>query len=342
VRDRLRGDRAAILLSGGLDSTSLAATACRVAPGVRLSAWTNDMGASAPVNELELASAVASRLGLPHEVIRRDALPLSHLDDPGCRTPEPLDEPEWGSWLVELRRISADAGTLVVGEDGDALFRPPGLLTMLRSWPAPDVLRRVLSYTLARRHHPHLGLWLRRRLTAPFGRRRPRAPRWICAEVLARAGERTLPLEPAHRTRPDAVRSLADPVWQSVLEPAQPAYTGVALDFVWPFLDARVIEFVFSLPPVPWCQKKELLRRAFRDELPAGVLERPKSPLRGYYERRVAAWRASRRPESIVFGDAVREFVDTRRVADTLHRGSALEVTAAWRVLELDHWLRNS
>jgi asparagine synthase (glutamine-hydrolysing) len=341
VRDRLRVDHAAILLSGGLDSTSLAATARRVSPQVSLRAWTSDVGPSAPEDEVRLASSVASRLGLAHEVIRDDSRPLSHLDDPGFNTPEPLDEPAWDSWIRQLRRIASDAQTLVVGEDGDALFRPPGLLTMLRSWPATDVMRRVIAYTISHRRHPHLGIWLRRRLAAPFHRRTDRAPAWIRREVLARAGDAHAPGAAAHPTRPDAVRYLDHPVWQCVLESAQPAYTGVELEMVWPFLDTRVIEFVFSIPPVPWCQRKELVRRAFRGELPGEILERPKSPLHGFAERQVAMWRESRRPEATAIGDEVREFVDSRRVADTLENGSFGDVSAAWRVLALDHWIRD-
>jgi asparagine synthase (glutamine-hydrolysing) len=137
------------------------------------------------------------------------------------------------------------------------------------------------------------------------------------------------------------VRYLSHPVWQSVLESAQPAYTGVELDMVWPFLDTRLIEFVFSIPPVPWCQRKELVRRAFRGELPGEILERPKSPLNRFAERQVAMWRESRRTAAIAIGDEVREFVDSRRVADTLESGSFEDVSAAWRVLALDHWIRN-
>jgi asparagine synthase (glutamine-hydrolysing) len=341
VRDRLRGNHAAILLSGGLDSTSLAATARRVSPEVSLRAWTTDMGPSAPPDEVRLASSVASHLGFVHEVIREDSRALSQLDDPGFRTPEPLDEPAWDSWIHQLRRISSDARTLIVGEDGDALFRPPGLLTMLRSWPAPDLMRRVVAYTISHRHHPHLGVWLRRRIAAPFRPRADRTPPWIRRDFLARSGDPHLSGVAAHPTRPDAVRYLSDPVWQSVLESAQPAYTGVELEMVWPFLDTRVIEFVFSIPPVPWCQRKELVRRAFHGELPDEILERPKSPLNRFFERQVATWRESRRPEEITVGDGVREFVDSRMVGGTLERGSLGEVSAAWRVLELDHWLRN-
>jgi hypothetical protein len=202
-------------------------------------------------------------------------------------------------------------------------------------------MRRVAAYTISHRHWPHLGVWLRRRITAPFRSRPNRAGVWLRRDVLARWGDPAAPRAQSHPTRPEAVRYLADPIWQAVLEIAQPAYTGLELDFVWPFLDTRVMEFAFSVPPVPWCQKKELVRRAFRGELPDEVLARPKRALHRFLEGQVAAWRASRGTEPIALCDEVREFVDSRRVGDTLERGSALDVSAAWRVLELDHWIRN-
>ncbi|HEY2848916.1 MAG TPA: asparagine synthase-related protein [Gemmatimonadaceae bacterium] len=338
VRDRLRTDRAAILLSGGLDSTSIAATARRVSPATRLSAWTNDPGPSQPPDENRLAAAVAATLGIAHEIIRMEPAPFIDPDDAAFRTPEPLDEPGWREHVRQLEQISSGAPVLLNGEDGDALFRPPGLLTMLRSWPARDVLRRVMRYTVSHRHHPHLGVWLRRRLRTVFSPREDRVRRWIRQD--ARAGARVPPSAGPHETRPDAVRYLADPIWQHVLESAQTAYTGVPLEIVWPFLDVRVMEFVFSVPPVPWCQRKELIRRSFRDELPDEVLTRRKEPLRGLFEEQVARWRAA--PHKRKLGGAVCEFVDTRSVADTLERGSVDDVLAVRRVFVLDQWLRST
>jgi len=311
VRDRLRDDRAAIMLSGGLDSTSIAATARRVAPEVALRAWTHDMAPFAPEDEVALASGVASRLDIPQEIVRDTLAPLAHLESARFHTPEPLDEPEWGTWTRLLRRIAAGSPVLIIGDDGDALLRPPGLITMLRTMPPLDVFRRVLSYAASRRERPHLGL----------------------GAALARSAR-------SHALRPEAVRALENPVWQSVLEPAQRAYTGAALDIVWPLLDTRVIEFVFSVPPVPWCQKKELLRRAFKDELTDSILARPKAPLTGFFEGEVAAWRAHERTSPIVLSDRVREFVDSTRALDTLRSGSTEGVLAMWRVLILDQWLR--
>jgi asparagine synthase (glutamine-hydrolysing) len=342
VRDRVRTDRAAILLSGGLDSTSIAATVRRVSPATQLSAWTSDPGASQPPDENRLAADVAAMLGIAHEIVQTEPAPFVYPDGSGFRTPEPLDQPGWGEWVRQLERISARAPVLLFGEDGDALFRPPGLGTMLRSWPARDVLGRVVSYTISHRRHPHLGFWLRRRLMAPFTPSAARAPRWIRRDVLARGGSRELPRAAPHATRPDAVRYLSDAIWQCVLESSQAAYTGVPIEVVWPLLDVRVIEFVFSIPPVPWCQRKELLRRAFRGELPDEVLSREKAPLRGFFEEQVARWRAEWHSRLPALGDAVREFVDTRTIADTLERGSEDAVLAVRRAFVLDQWLRST
>jgi asparagine synthase (glutamine-hydrolysing) len=342
ILDRLRAGRSAILLSGGLDSTTLAATAHRGAPSARLRAWTFDRGPAQPRDELRLAAAVAARLELRHDIIRDAAAPLAHLADRTFRSPEPVDEPAWSSWRGHLARIGSDARVLVVGDDGDALFRPPGLFTMLRRNSPVRVVRDIFAYSVGHRRLPHLGLRLRERLAAPFGMRQEPAPGWIRPELLARGHEPRRPREPRHATRPEAASRLGDAVWQSVLEPARPEYTGIELDIVWPLLDTRVIEFVFSIPPVPWCQRKELARRAFCDALPDEVLSRRKSPLSGFYEAQVASWRSATRSFSHAFGEEVREFVDTRSVTDTLKTGSVPSVLAAWRALALDQWLRSA
>lgn len=340
VRDRLRSGRAGIMMSGGLDSTSLAATARRAAPGVSLRAWTLDDGESVAADEVRLASSVAARLGLAHEIVRYEGVPFAHLAERGFRTPEPLDEPDWGPWARVLQRVSRDAPTLIVGEDGDSLFRPPGLITMLRAWPAHDAVRRVLAYIATNRRKPHLGFWLRRRLAAPFKRSPGYDPRWLRREFVARDRSRAPASAGAHATRPEAVSYLGDPYLQQLLGAAQPEYTRVPLETVWPLLDTRVIEFVFSIPPVPWCQDRELMRKAFRNELPSEVITRPKSPARGRFERQVAEWRASAGADTVALSDAVSHFVDTSSVLDTLRVGRVTDAGVAWRVLVLDQWLR--
>jgi asparagine synthase (glutamine-hydrolysing) len=341
VQDRLRVPRVAIMLSGGLDSTSLAATVRRLSPGTDVLAITMDVSAFTPNDDARLGAEVARRLGLRHEITGEAPEQLGHVRDAAFRSPEPLDEPEYSEWRGIAARISVETPVVFVGEDGDALFEPPGLLTMLRTWPAADVFSRVVRYTISHGRHPHTGLWLRRRLRE-FGKPKPPpVPPWMRREAIARAGLPQAPFVPRHPTRPLAQELLLGPVWQSLLETYEVAYSGAPLEARWPLLDTRLLEFALAIPPVPWCQRKEIVRVAFRDELPAGVLRRPKTTLRGYDEAQVASWRAARSCERLALSSRTLEFVDGDRVLDQLTRGSATGTLCAWRVLALDRWLRD-
>jgi asparagine synthase (glutamine-hydrolysing) len=341
VRDRLRVPRAAVFLSGGLDSSSVAAAARRVEAATELVAYTMAVGPLVPDGDTPLATETARRLGLRHVVTNDLPLPLEHLADPAARTSEPFDECELAAWFRLTGRIAAEARVLFVAEDGDALFAPPSLLRAMRVWPAAEVLRRAVLYTLTHRRHPHLGLWLRRRVRSLWQRRVPRVSPWIRREVLVRTG---IPREEgaaSHPTRPETYRSLVAPVWQSLLESYDASFTGARLEARWPLLDTRVLEFVLAIPPVPWCQRKELVRVAFRDDLPPAVIRRPKTSLAGYGEAQVARWRRAWSGAELRLSAWTREYVDVPLLRDVLARGPASAVEVAWRALELDRWLRD-
>ena len=130
------------------------------------------------------------------------------------------------------------------------------------------------------------------------------------------------------------------PVWQRLLELSSPEYAGVPLDTIWPLLDQRVLRFALSLPPLPWCQQKDVWRRAWRGMLPDAVLDRPKTAPRGVIDAQVARWRAAT-PVPPTLDARVSEFVDTAQLRRILNEGSAAAVSSAWSVLQLDHWLRS-
>ena len=46
-----------------------------------------------------------------------------------------------------------------------------------------------------------------------------------------------------------------------------------------PFMDTRLIEYILSLPPLPWLFNKHILRTSMKNKLPLEVLQRPKTPL---------------------------------------------------------------
>ena len=50
-----------------------------------------------------------------------------------------------------------------------------------------------------------------------------------------------------------------------------------------PYLDIRMVEFILSLPALPWLFNKHILRQSMNNHLPDKVLYRPKTPL-GYVD----------------------------------------------------------
>ncbi len=46
-----------------------------------------------------------------------------------------------------------------------------------------------------------------------------------------------------------------------------------------PFLDSRVVEYLFSIPSLPWFYKKHILRASMKTVLPPEIINRPKTPI---------------------------------------------------------------
>ena len=69
------------------------------------------------------------------------------------------------------------------------------------------------------------------------------------------------------------------PIWQNLFEECEAGITGVPVEVRHPFFDIRVIKFLLTLPRLPSCCDKQLLREATRGVLPECVRLRPKSPL---------------------------------------------------------------
>jgi asparagine synthase (glutamine-hydrolysing) len=291
-----------------------------------------------PDEEGVLAARVAALVGARHQIVDDVAMPLSHLDDPAYATDEPSDAIDADGWRRLAPRVAAASPVLFIGEDGDALLRPPSPRRMLGTWSVTDVLWRTFRYAVEARRYPHLGLYLRNRLT---GRSTPREelPPWIRADVRARTGpQHDAPLAP-HPTRPETHAMLSGSVWQSLHESSDARLCGAPLESRWPLLDTRLLEFALAIPPIPWCQRKALFRRSFHAELPREILDRPKTPLPDYYEKQIVRWRTANREVPPALLMRVREFVDTSGIESILRGGSTTQVLAGWRVLQLEQWL---
>lgn len=79
------------------------------------------------------------------------------------------------------------------------------------------------------------------------------------------------------RRHPSAHNSLIGPDWNTDDLCMEPNFT--LAEERDPYLDLRLIKFIFALPSIPWLFHKHILRRAMTNQLPEEIIRRPKTPL---------------------------------------------------------------
>ena len=355
VGDRLRTNRVGIYMSGGLDSTAVAATAhellSRQGAPFDLRAYTAVYDRLMPDEERLYAGLAAEALGIPIQYLVADDYALyERWDEPELRTPEPTYNPLAAIVVDQLRQVAARSRIALTGYGGDngfyfqAYFYTTALLKSLRLGRLmADVGRCVLS----RGRIPPLGF----RTALKRMRRQPppwRAyPTWLNQAFAARLNlpkrweEANSEPIPRHPIRPWAYESLTNPFWSSEFENCDPGFTFLPVEVRHPFFDVRLMSYLLAIPPMPWCVDKELLRVAMRGALPEQVRLRPKAPLAG-------------EPLLLRLQDGDRQRVDQFEPAAQLARYvdrdavppvvGEEDLDAAWmniRPLSLNHWLQD-
>jgi len=294
VADRLRSDRIGILMSGGIDSTAIAASA-KALLSERHSAF--DLRAYTCVydrlfadEERLFAALAADSLGIHvHYLVADDYALFEGWQAGKLRFPEPTDEPLAALYLAQARQMAANGRVALTGWDGDALcsesaFRygnPFNKLTRIAR-RAAGVGRRVLFPPL----WPKLDVraWLARRLPGS-PEEACRSPVWLNASLVERLNRRgrwqkaQVSANPPRGAHAEAHRVLKSPLFTNLLESYDAGVTGIPVEARHPLLDLRVVEYVLGLPVSPWCADKKLLRMAMRGRLPEAVRLRAKTPL---------------------------------------------------------------
>lgn len=298
VEDRLRGQRAAVSMSGGLDSTSVAGVAHAVLTArgrpFELGAYTILSPRLLPGDdEHRYARLAAASLGIPLTVVQDDRDPaVLHAFDPN-HAPEPVDASAFNlpgicaaerEWLPQpvLTGQGGDVGFFHEWEYATGYLREGRWLALAR-----DAMRHL---RICRRIPP---LYLRTRMRRALGKPRAQAPLfppWLRSELVERHALRER-LDAVYREpqRTGIARSGAhwrarQPIWPVLFERSDPAVTGLPLEMRHPYFDLRLLRFLLRLPELPWCVDKTLLRVALRGVLPEAVRTRPKAPVPGFPE----------------------------------------------------------
>ena len=285
VADRLPAGPTAVHLSGGMDSTTLAALAQRGPGAASLRAVTGELGGASGDEEGAYARLVAEGLGLPIDVVDDSGLtPTDPHAPPEVRAPEPSPY-RWTCLELEMARRALDhAGVCLSGLGADPLlaFTPRYSIDWLLAGHPLRVIAALADQPrlFGDRPRPHVRSVVRDLVGARRVASRP-PPAWLATDFVVRtaAAERSREAQRAWvRTR--GWRSLTeDPCWHTWLTWGHPAFSGVPLRTRHPFMDIRLVDFATRIAPYPWFVDKRILREATADLLPEIVRRRPKTPL---------------------------------------------------------------
>lgn len=349
-----------VFLSGGIDSSLVAAVARSVRPGHAFSAFTVRFG-EASYDEGSFAEEVARRLGIPAAGIRvgADEVPgaIARLVS---LAGEPLGDPAWVPASILARRAAEEVKVALVGEGADELFggyptymgamiseRYDGLPRALkaafsrvvRAWPVSD--RKVTVSYLLKRFVEGAGI---------DGMKRHRI--WtsnIPPDLLAALG---VPLEEDGAQEEGATildlvqqHDLETSLAEGLLTKADRAGMQSSLELRAPFLDQAVMEYAATLPPadrVRGLRTKVFLKRYALRYVPRSIVERRKRglsvPLAAWLRGPLFEWARARlaapRLESAgVDGAAALAILEEHRSA------AADRARALWTLIVLSEWL---
>ena len=348
VRDRSRADWIGVHMSGGLDSSSLAAAACQLRrPAV--AAFTHVFDHLIPDQERYYSGLVADRLGIPiHYTVCDDMVMDPEWDRRPYRTPEPSAYSVNRTYDLPVYRDLAEHGRVIFwGEGPDNALDyewQPYLAYLARGRRWSRLTRDIFQHVLVHRRIVPMSAILSYGKRSAEEAHEQAFPPWLDDEFASRTDARARweatrsPAASLHPVRPLGFQSIDSTIWQRLFESFDPGFTEAPVEFCHPYVDLRLFRYMLSVPPLPWCRRKHLIRQAMRSILPEEVLRRNKAPLVESPTFNTVR-RIGMRP--MVPGEAILKYVNPRKVPGTMPN-DASEFRLNLRPAILNHWLQFS
>ena len=353
VRLRMRADvPVGTSLSGGVDSSAIVALAGELAEDHSRHAFTATFPGFAR-DEWAYAAEVATRAGVleHHAVVPTGAELREDLEAVVADQEEPFGSASiYAQWRVMRAAREAGITVLLDGQGADELF---GGYPGLAGWATRALGPRATAAALLRgdgavlravgsdRFPAAARRWHRRRLSSPY------APRELVA-----AAERVEPPAPleGHPVRDplhgELLRQAFHTSLPGLLRYADRDSMAHSREVRLPFLDRRIADFAFSLPPELLYRDgvtKRVLRDAVRGLVPDAVLDRRDKV---GFEPPQARWLAEPPLRDLVrevlLDDRTRTrgLVDVEQVEADSRAGAWRDHAGIWRALSLELWLR--
>ncbi len=353
IEDRLRTNRVAVSMSGGLDSTAIAAiTRDLLQPDSILHAYTVVYKKLIPDQEHYYSRAAAEHIGIPITHVNADKYSLFDEQFAGdLDQPEPfLLSPLTGQFNDLLRLCAHCSRVALTGWDGDAFMNEPPnahFTSAAKNLKLKDLAAGMSWYVWTQRGLPPVGF--RTRLKRVFGKQvESFYPAWIEESFAQRINLRERWKHSSQRdtdyseTRPSATHALSSAVWASLFEGYDAGATRLHLEMRHPLIDLRLVEYLLAIPAVPWCVNKHILRLAMKDQLPGSVLNRPKQGLAGDPALQLARDASVRWLDSIEVNPQLKDFVNLNLRPSIADEQTSDGLWASLRVFALNYWLTNS
>jgi asparagine synthase (glutamine-hydrolysing) len=356
VEDRLRTDRIGLLMSGGLDSSSIATVAHQLLSkqGIPfdLRAYTTVYDRLIPDEERYYSGLVAKALGIPIHYQVADDYDLFERWDQHQIThqPEPINGSLAAASSDQFQEIASHGRVLLSGDGGDSVLYPSTsyFFYLLKRLQLGVAIKDVAAYFLSHRRLPQLGV--RTKLKGLL-KRQPASldlPAWLDRDFAAQLGlqrryeQLSETAAAIHPTHAEAYQFLITPYWPFLFEMHEPGVTFSPVEVRYPFFDLRLVNYLLSIPPLPWCLKKEILRAAMRGLLPEPVRLRPKAPLVGspslqLFMRRDKHWIK----RHLVSSPRLMSFVNLNAALAINETEDPDDVSGLFRLIGLSHWLES-
>ena len=317
IKDRLRTSRVSISMSGGLDSTSIAAVARDLLPEPSIvRGFSNVYDKLIPDEERHYSTLAASFIGIP---IHHNDADKYELFAGELNQPEPfLISPLGGQFDDLMRLMAANGPVALTGYDGDALMNETRQSYLSRLKARVKTHPKEISYP--------------QRIDESFAKR---------INLKDRVREAwTAPV--VDKRRPATLRALQTKVWAPLFEGYDANATRLPLEVRHPFIDVRLVEYLLAIPAKPWCVNKHILRCAMKDRLPAAILDRPKTPLAGDPALQLMRRASVRWRDSFEVTPQLERFVNLSRRRSLADENTPDAAWAKLRLFALNHWLAHS
>jgi asparagine synthase (glutamine-hydrolysing) len=358
-----------VLLSGGLDSSSVAAAAVELGHRA-FHTFSVAFAEGGEADETEFAREVAQKLGSRHSEIVIDRKKfLDFLPELVRFTDEPLADLASVPLYYVSRLARQDVKVVLSGEGADEMLAGYDFDDLARALDrlrgiartVPRAVLAMLARLVPGRAGSVLGDLAHAGYPGLLAARRTHMTRvWTDAEksLLWRNSEKFAPTdamigqwyEAADSPEPlDQILQIYCRSWlvEDLLMKADRMSMANSLELRCPFLDHALAEWSARLP-LEWkvgsagrYRSKRILREFAARRLPKAILDRPKRgfpvPANRWLETDLAAWAEDR----LLRGRRMEDWFNPapiRAVLDAAKRGSAAAQNKVWNLLILDHW----